>query len=267
MTLEPHNLIPELIETTSQLNLDAGELFEAVIRCAYEDIIEPGDRVIDIGANAGLHLFPMVRAVGWRGKVYAFEPLPHLLKYLQRQALKKFLFNIRFYELALGLEDKQSSFKYFREFPGFSGLQKRLTPFSDQEGGLQEIRVQQKRLDDVLPANTAASLIKIDIEGGELHALMGGRQLLQNSRPVILFECGFQNTADTYNYTMEDFFGFFEGLGYSVFSLAGDVLTRDDWHIHPCWELLALPDEKQKLATRFPGYCQQVLDSARLAVL
>ena len=65
------------------------------------------------------------------------------------------------------MHNQQSSFKFFREEPGYSGLRRRLTPFSDQQGGLEEIVVQQSRLDSVLPDSTGISFIKIDIEGGE----------------------------------------------------------------------------------------------------
>ena len=254
------NLIIQMIEAANRRSLDKGVLFEEVVKLAYQDILLPGDNVIDIGANVGFHLFPMARAVGRKGRVHAFEPLPHLLKILKKQTRRQLLFNIRFYQLALGMHNQKTSFKFFREEPGYSGLRRRLTPFTDQEGGLEEIVVQQSRLDNVLPDSTGISFIKIDIEGGELHALMGGRDLLAKSRPVIIFECGFQDTAEIYEYTTEDFFGFFDKLEYSVFSLGGDPFSKEDWHIHPCWELIALPVERAELSGRFPGYCEQALN-------
>ena len=256
------SLITRLIDTAEAQNRGPGELFEEVVKLACQDLVSTGDKVIDIGAHNGFHLFPMATAVGRTGRVYAFEPLPYLVRYLKKLRLRRFKFQIRFYQLALGNSNQQSTFTYFREFPGFSGLQRRLTSFTDQEGGRVEIVVQQKKLDSVLPDVKGISLIKIDIEGGELHALMGGRDILANSRPVVIFECGFQSSADIYDYSMEDFFGFFERLDYSVFSLAGEPLSRDDWFIHPCWEVVALPREKSDLAKRFPAYCEQALQSA-----
>ena len=89
------NLIIQMIEAANRRSLDKGVLFEEVVKLAYQDILLPGDNVIDIGANVGFHLFPMARAVGRKGRVHAFEPLPHLLKILKKLTRRQLFFNIR----------------------------------------------------------------------------------------------------------------------------------------------------------------------------
>ena len=42
--------------------------------------LKQGETAIDIGANYGLYAYHMSRAVGPRGKVYSFEPLPFTAK-------------------------------------------------------------------------------------------------------------------------------------------------------------------------------------------
>ena len=69
------NLILQMIEAANRRSLDKGVLFEEVVKLAYQDILLPGDKVIDIGANVGFHLIPMARAVGRKGRVYALNQL------------------------------------------------------------------------------------------------------------------------------------------------------------------------------------------------
>lgn len=250
-----------------QQNIDVGQVFEEVVKCIYQGIISPGDHVIDVGAHVGFHTIPMARAVGRKGRVYAFEPLPQMMKILKKRRRRKFLFNIKLYKIALGNKEQYSSFQYFQQFPAYSGLQQRLTPFNQQEGKLQEISVRQSRLDSIFPADARFSLIKIDIEGGELHALMGGTGLLTHCRPVVIFECGFQSSADVYHYTMDDFFGFFEKLEYSVYYLSGEPFTRKEWvDNQPCWDMVALPIENNAFANQLPGYCRQVIDRQDISI-
>jgi FkbM family methyltransferase len=44
-------------------------------------------------------------------------------------------------------------------------------------------------LDELLPDVTGVSVVKMDIEGSEPQALLGGRQFFRRNRPIILAEC------------------------------------------------------------------------------
>jgi len=254
------SLIAQMHSLAKDQNIEVGQIFEEVVKVAYQNIISAGDHVIDVGAHDGFHTNPMAKAVGRKGKVYAFEPIPYLLRNLKKQIKKNRLSNVELYKKALGMQDQKSRFQHFQKFPGYSGLRRRITPFNDQEGLLKEITVKQTRLDTVFPSTTEVSFIKLDIEGGELHALMGGIRLIKRSRPVIIFEFGCQETVDTYNFTKEDSFAYFESRDFSVYPLAGDLFTQDKWgNQEPCWEMVALPNEKKALSAQFPIYCHQVL--------
>ena len=256
------DLIQQMHNIAADKNIGVGEIFEEIVKVAYQDIITPGDKVIDVGAHVGFHLFPMAAAVGKKGKVYAFEPLPHLAKHLRDQIKKRRVNNISFYEKALGIQKTTSTFQHFRKFPAFSGLQKRHTLFDDQEGKLEVITVKQNRLDRVLPWFTKVTLIKLDIEGGELHALMGGEKLIARSRPIIIFEGGSKSSAEIYGYQKEEFFSFFEKLGMSIFMISGKPFTRKEFdNPAPCWEFVAVPQEKLSIARALSNYTQQVIRS------
>lgn len=260
------NVIDAMHQLAQRHNKGVGEIFEEVVQVAYEDIIQPGHRVIDLGAHYGDHLFPMSRCAGRKGKVYAFEPIPYLYRYIKRIALKKGYWNIKFFQCAAGVSQGQSTFQHFKRYPAYSGLQRRETPFSSEEGQLETITVKQTTLDyefDRLAWFRKAphiDFIKLDIEGGELHALMGGRELLARSRPVMIFEGGSQSSAQTYHYSKDDFFSFFESLDFHIFSLDGVEFTRATWDRPPnCWEFYVLPKEKLHMAEKLPAYAETVV--------
>ena len=51
-------------------------------------------------------------------------------------------------------------------------------------------------LDDALPAGYVPALIKVDVEGGELEALLGGRRVLTEHRPLLALEHQYGRRSD-----------------------------------------------------------------------
>ncbi len=241
----------------------AGQFFEKVVQGVYEAWLKPGDLAVDVGAHKGRHLIPMAKAVGPKGKVYGFEPIPKLHNRLRKTLKEMGVGNVKLHQLALSDTQGIVEFTYFEKRPAFSGLRQRPAPFDDAEGGVSKVQVRQSTLDKKLPFFRHVSAIKLDIEGGELHALMGARKCLQKSRPLVVFECGRQQSAETYGFTSEDFFSFFESTSMRVFWLSGEPFTRDHWASdRSCWEFVALPEEKAGFADLLPALCAEVLAKA-----
>lgn len=256
------DLIAEFNHTAEEAGVDVGRLFENMVQAIYEDWLKLGDVAVDVGAHRGAHLFPMSEAVGPKGLVYGFEPLEKFYKQLKRQVKKKKIGNVKLHQLALADKKGSVTFNHFENRPAFSGLRRRRTPFDDKEGGLVQVAVKQKTLDGVLPRFKKVSCIKLDIEGGELHALMGARRCLTRSRPLVVFENGRQASALVYGYEADDFFRFFEEVDMKVFWLSGEPFLPEDWRLQrPCWEFVALPREQVVFADRLPDLCRAVLDA------
>lgn len=258
------DIISALNASALKQDIDVGSIFEDVVQRVYEAWLKPGDYAVDVGANQGRHLFPMAEAVGSTGRIYAFEPIKPLYRKLQKRIKNNNVNTIKMFEAAASKTKGKSTFSYFENRPAFSGLQRRETPFDDTEGGLIEIEVDCVTLDSKLPWPwlKKISALKLDIEGGELHALMGAERCLMKSRPMVVFENGRQASAQVYGYSKDDFYGFFERTGMQVFWLDGAPLTRDGWmHDINCWEFVALPKEKADWAARLPNLCNSVLDS------
>ena len=73
------------------------------------------------------------------------------------------------------------------------------------------------RLDDEL-ADARIDFIKMDVEGAELAALRGGRELLRRCRPVVLLECTAASAA-AFGATPQDVWHELrDGSGYDLFT-------------------------------------------------
>lgn len=257
------DLIDEFHAVSARTGTDVGQLFERTVQKIYEAWLTPGDVAVDVGAHSGAHLFPLVKAVGSTGHVYAFEPIAELCEKLEDRLKRSDTGNVTLHQLALSDQSGEANFSYFANRPAFSGLKRRKTPFDDKEGGLTTRRVRQAKLDDMLPPALRVSAIKLDIEGGELQALRGATACLTWSRPLVVFENGRQSSANVYGYSQDDFFSFFDGVDMQVFWLSGERFTPDQWRRRrPCWEFVALPTEQAQFAGQLSGLCKRVLQKA-----
>jgi hypothetical protein len=84
---------------------------------------------------------------------------------------------------------------------------------------------------------------KLDLEGGEFFALRGARKSLARYHPMIVFENGLSAPAQVYGYSKEDFFAFFEGIGYRLYDLFGRPFTTAEWGLPNIpWEFIGVED-------------------------
>lgn len=105
---------------------------------------------------------------------------------------------------------------------------------------------------------------KLDLEGGELRALQGAKTSLKRFHPLIVFENGQDSSAGYYRYSREEWFGFFESVGYAVFTLWGDAFARSDWGRQDVpWYFIAAPRDSAHadfVAERLPDLLRKYLD-------
>lgn len=239
---------------------DVGLLFEATVRRIYERWLKPGDRAVDGGAHKGVHLLPMARAVSRSGFIYGFEPIPDLAAKLEKRLKAEGVRYVSIRRKALSDTKGIATFRLFANRPAYSGLKRRQSSFSDEEGGLQEVPVKKTTLDREIPFFRSIHAIKLDLEGGEFHALKGAKRILKRSRPLVVFENGRQAAANIYGYTADDYFQYFDAVGYDVYWLSGEHFIQQDWRLNrKCWEFVALPREEAGFATQLPDLCMQTL--------
>lgn len=150
------------------------------------DLVEPGDVVVDIGANVGLWTVNLARAVGPTGRVLAFEPVPSTFAILQRTVAKLAPDPLR---VALDRSAVSESAGPVRmEIPrdDRSIPNHHLARINPESG---RIGVTSKTLDQAVAGTEGPiAFIKIDTEGHELAVLRGSLETLRRDRPALCIE-------------------------------------------------------------------------------
>jgi FkbM family methyltransferase len=183
---------------------------------------------IDIGAHDG-EILRHITKLAPSGRHVAFEPIPSLAATLRGRFPE-----VAVYEAACGNSPGSAEFVLVENAPAYSGLRQRL--YDRPDVALRNIRVQVVRVDDLV--RHAVSLIKVDVEGGEYHALLGAERTITTHRPVIIFEASARSTGQ-YGVTPHDFTTFFGRLGYRLSTMERWLASKpaftdeefvDNWH-------------------------------------
>ena len=174
--------------------------------------IRNNDNCIDIGCHKG-EILDLMLTYSPNGKHYGFEPIPYLFEELE----KKYKIKAKIYPYALSDSNGQTTFQLVKNAPAYSGIKKRRYDIANPE--IEEINVQLKTLDDIIPPNEKIHFIKIDVEGGEFGVLKGAKTLLKKNKPILLFECG-KGASDFYGTNPLELFQFiFNEIGLNIYTL------------------------------------------------
>jgi FkbM family methyltransferase len=205
-----------------------GDLFESVIEDIYEKILATGDLALDGGAHVGRHSFPMAECVGRSGLVLAIEAHPRLAHEFVRRARKRGLAQVELVAAALSHRVGRVPFHCVKQHSAYSGIRARRYDFEDN---VEVIEVAATTIDALIADRPLRSLrfVKLDLEGGEFLALEGGVATLKTHRPLIVFENDQDRSAGNYGYSKEEWFRFFDGIGYTLFTLWGQPYGPSDW--------------------------------------
>ena len=167
---------------------------------------------VDVGTNRGQVLREALR-VAPGARHIAFEPIPDLATELAGSFPQ-----VETRRLALGAVAGAADFCYFRKLDGWSGL-RRSPEISDTRGDPEQITVQVSTLDLEL-AGVRPDVIKIDVEGAELDVLAGGRTVLSEAQPLVVFE-HVASAAALYGSSSAALWDLLSELGYEVFTVTG----------------------------------------------
>jgi FkbM family methyltransferase len=191
---------------------------EIAISAVLASALRSDAAYVDVGANRGQILREAVRAAPG-GQHLAFEPIPKLAADLARAFP-----GVDCRQMALGASPEVARFCHFRKLDGWSGL-RRSSEISDERGDPEYITVNVSTLDAEI-GNLIPRVVKIDVEGAELAVIEGGRSLLSQARPVVIFE-HVAAAAAPYGATSEALWDKLTELDYEIFSVTGgEPLSR-----------------------------------------
>lgn len=150
--------------------------YERPVQRLFEQFVAKGDVVFDIGANVGFFTLLAAKLVGPTGRVFAFEPLPRNVEYIERHLALNRVENATVLPLALSRAAGVARFN-IAESPSMGRL---------SESGTLE--VETASLDELLRSGriAAPAFIKMDVEGAECDVLNGAKEMLAEHRPAIL---------------------------------------------------------------------------------
>jgi FkbM family methyltransferase len=194
-----------------------GEFSEGEVQL-FQQILRPGDVVVDAGANIGAHTLVFAKAVGPSGAIFAFEPQRLLFQTLCANMALNSLTNVSCFQAALGSQ------------PGSL----RVPPLDyGQQANFGGLSLGEFQIGEAVPIQTVDSLqlpqcrlLKIDVEGMEQEVLAGSTQTIRHHQPVLYVENDRQEKA-------EALIRFIDTLGYKMFWHKPRLFNPDNFLQNP----------------------------------
>lgn len=147
----------------------------------FEQLVQPGMTVVEVGANIGAHTVPLARRCA-PGPLYAFEPQQRVFQLLCANLVQNDVANAIALPEAVGAEAgfvrmPLLDYSLTGNFGGVSVL---------PPGAGTGVKTRLTTIDALGLAE--CHLIKIDVEGYEIEVLRGGRRTIARHRPMLYVE-------------------------------------------------------------------------------
>ena len=187
-----------------------GDNYERDVTALFRSRLRPGMGVIDIGANIGYFTMLAASIVGPEGRVLAVEPNPRNVRLLEASRRANRFDHVTVVQTAAGRE---------------TGLLILNTSFSNGTTSAPPDELAQflsaevvpcLRVDSLLGLNDPVDLIKVDVEGAEYNALLGGEAIIRRFRPFIVSEFSPAMMPGISNISGEDYLRWLIALGYNL---------------------------------------------------
>jgi len=162
---------------------------QAIVNCLKANL-KPGDVFIDAGSNIGIYTVMASKLVGSTGKVLAIEMMPDTAGRLEHHIHINSLVNVTLIRAALSAASGQTV-----EATVEKGKYGQASIIKNPDiNSTSVVQVETITLDEVSRGFDRIRLMKMDLEGAELYALMGAAGLLRRLNCLI-----FENRGATQN--------------------------------------------------------------------
>lgn len=220
-------------------DLDRSCLMQWFVYWGLQDITRPklyslvrqNDVVLDVGTNIGETLLHFAKLVGSGGFVYGFEPDATNYANVQKNIGLNEFTNLHVFNL--GVSDRAETLKLFRVDPNNLGMNRILNAVEAEQYS-DFTTIETDTLDSVIAANNISKIdvVKIDIEGYEVHALRGARQMLASFKPKLFIEVGYSRLLKN-GTSPNEMISFLNEFGYRVFHADTDEVIDENYDFSP----------------------------------
>ncbi len=203
------HLYPDLKSMTTYTLVEQGDWFERDDMDLFRALIRKDDKILDLGANVGVYAVSAALRINSKGAVVAVEPSKATFELLNKSASK--FSNMTAIHAAVS--DKAGKASLLLD--EWSELNKLGT---EQDQGEQ---VQVFSVDDIAERTGIErfDIIKMDVEGHELQALAGGKNVFRKNSPIVFYEVKHHSTPDF------ALISAFKDLGYDSYLYLSSIST------------------------------------------
>ncbi|MBO2544281.1 FkbM family methyltransferase [Salegentibacter sp. BDJ18] len=178
----------------------------------FDFFIQPGDIIIDAGANIGLTSIYVSKLTGSKGTVYAFEPLNSTFEILCKNIRINRIRNI------VPLQNALSDYNGKGYIYPNIHINRGAASLNSNKVKQRPIEIEVKTVNSWIKEKNIFKIdfIKIDVEGSEFNLLKGASELFQHSlKPTICLEFSEEVSRD--NNIIDLFYFLRNELGYKLF--------------------------------------------------
>lgn len=177
--------------------------------------IQPGDTILDIGANIGFYAKILSQLTGPTGKVHCFEPDTTNFNHLKVETAG--LTNIIINNKAVG--PKTEKIKIYTS----KNLNVDHRTYKPEEYD-KEIEIDAISLEDYLDVNAKVDFIKIDIQGFEMEAMKGMHAILKANHNIKLISEFWPYGLRKAGSSVSDYYNFLKNMNFNIHLLKEDKL-------------------------------------------
>jgi FkbM family methyltransferase len=194
--------------------------------------------VFDVGANVGFVTLPVTRVLAPDGKLFAFEPSATNARLLRRHLALNAVSSVSVIETLVGADDLDGVDFYESSLPDSQNsvvLQREYGQLLRARGYSHVVRRQLSLDTFCRHSGLAPEVVKIDVEGAEIDALRGARQLLMQKRPLVILSTHPEKIAFAGQRT-DDLFSLLSDVGYEIKDTNGkhvQHLDLDEYIVAP----------------------------------
>lgn len=197
----------------------------SLYRYGYDDpdidliraLVQPGDWVIDGGAHIGLYGLVAAAQTGRAGRVIALEPAEETRTYLKRNVERS---GFTWMEVRPQALAETAGRREFVSFAAEAWGSSSFAPLEDYAGKRVDV-VETVTLDSLVSPEERKRVrfVKLDLEGAEAAALLGGQALIREAQPDFMLEISPEH-LEKQGASVADIERLFRAQGY-VFYRAG----------------------------------------------